>query len=265
MTVFWRYIRDRRRWLVGFGLGVLGGILISVAFYPSLKDQPSFDDYIESLPDWAKALVGSQGDLGLTSPAGYLHSQVFTQVLPILLLIFGISLGARAIGGSEDDGSLELMLANPITRSRVALERFASALAMMFAMGAWSTVLLLALSPPFGLLEGVSIPNLIGACLAATCLGAVHTAIAFSAGAALGGRGHAISIASVVGVGGYLLFGFVSANVLTFLRFLTPWWWYSSRNVVGLGLPPEAVVVPVIVSAVVAALGVWRFARRDLR
>jgi ABC-2 type transport system permease protein len=265
MTLFWRFFNDRRRYILLWALGLAGFLLLSVAFYPAFKEQPSFDELLKDAPEGLKALAGAQGNFSLSSPAGFLNSQVFTQVLPIALLIFGIGAGARAIAGAEGDGTLELILANPVTRRRVAIERYASAITQTVLLGLVATVTLLAFCPVFQLTDGLSIPNLLGACLACVCFALLHTSIAFAVGGVTGVRGQAIALPTVIAFGGFVAFGLVSGGILEPLRFVTPWWWYLSRNIVGQGLPPEAVVVPFALSVVFAAMGVLRFERRDLR
>jgi beta-exotoxin I transport system permease protein len=106
--------------------------------------------------------------------------------------------------------------------------------------------------------------NLIGACAAVTCFAMLHATIAFAVGAIMGGRGTAIAIGATVATGGFIVFGLVSGGVLRPLRFLTPWWWYLSRNILAQGVPPEAILLPLVLSAILAAAGVLRFEQRDL-
>ncbi|HYZ90767.1 MAG TPA: ABC transporter permease subunit [Actinomycetota bacterium] len=264
MTVLTRFLRDRRRSLGWWSLGVIGFVFMQLAFYPSFKNQPQFDDLFNDLPEGVKALIGASG-LSLREPAGYLHSQVFTTLLPIILLIFAIALGARAIGGSEDDGTIELLLANPVSRVRTAVERAAATAALVSALGAIATIGLIAVAAPFQLLEGVSVAKLVAACLAATSLALLHASIAYFVGAAFGGRVRAISVAATVAVAGYVLFGLVSSGVMRGARFASPWYWYLDRNIVAKGPGAEAIFLPLGLAVAFAAAGVWRFVPRDLR
>ena len=266
MTVLLRFVKDRRRALIGWSAGIAVFILFTVAFYPSFRDLPGFEDYLEDLPEAFRTLAGAHEDVLLTSPAGYLHSQLYGSMLPILFVVLGISLGARAIAGSEDDGTLELMLANPVTRGRVAMERYASAVAQLFGVGVVATVVTVVFSLPFGLMETpVTVASIGLATLGTVAIGVVFATVAFGVGAWFGGRGMTIGIAATLAVASYVLFGLVNAGIIEPARYVTPWWWYMSRNVVARGLPPESLWGPLAVSAAALVAGLWRFESRDLR
>ncbi|MGH2758686.1 MAG: ABC transporter permease subunit, partial [Actinomycetota bacterium] len=130
---------------------------------------------------------------------------------------------------------------------------------------ALTTVGVIALSAPFELLEGLSITDLVAAGAAVTSLVMLHASIAYVVGCAVGGRARALSVAAAIAVGGYVVFGLVSSGVIRGARFVTPWHWYLSRNVVAEGAGPEALLLPIGLSIALAALGVWRFTIRDLR
>jgi len=266
VIVFRRFLRDRRRSTLWWCVGLCGGVLLSIAFYPAIKAQGDvLDKTLKNLPKGLRAMAGAEGVVSLSSPPGFLHSQVFAQMLPIALLVLAIAVGARAIAGAEDDGTLELTLSNPVTRRRVAVERYFAAVATVLIVALASTIVLVGLAPVFQLREGLPIANLVGACGAVACLAILHATIAFAVGAIMGGRGMAIAIGSAVAAGGFIVFGLVSGGVLEPLRFVTPWWWYLSRNILARGLAPEAIVMPLAVSGVLFAIGVKRFEGRDLR
>jgi ABC-2 type transport system permease protein len=264
VIVLRRFLKDRRRLVLWWCVGLGAGVLLSIAFYPSFKQQgEALDRMMKDLPEGLKALAGAQGNVSLASPAGFLNSQVFVQVLPIALLVLAIGAGARAIAGAEDDGTLELLMSNPVTRQRVAVERYVGAILNVIIVALAASIVVVGLGPLFEL--DLPLSNMIGACGAVTCFAILHATIAFAVGAIMGGRGMAIAVGAAVGAGGFIVFGLVSGNVLEPLRLVTPWWWYLSRNILAEGLPPEAIGLPLAVSAVLFAAGVNRFARRDLK
>jgi ABC-2 type transport system permease protein len=185
--------------------------------------------------------------------------------LPLLLLIFGIGLGAGAIAGSEQDGTLELLLANPVTRQRVAVERYAASMALLAALSVVFMVGLLATGAPFGALQDVSLVGALAATVGAFGLGALHATIAFTTGAITGRRSHAVGAAAAIAVAGYLVQGLLGVSeALQLIRFVTPWHWYLGRNMLAQGIAPDAIVVPLLLSLVLFAVGVVLFDRRDL-
>ncbi len=267
MTVALRLVRDRAQGLLWWSLGVIGLVLLTVAFYPAIKDQgQALNDLLTTLPDAFKTAIGYDARIPLTSPPGYLNARLFAILAPVLALIFAIGLGAQAIGGYEEAGRMEPLLANPITRVRVALERYAATVVLLVGLVAVLAGAAVALSAPFGALEGVSLPGLIGACGAVGCLALLHGSVAFAVGAGTGRRASAIGAATVVAVTGYLIQSLQSlTDLLDPFRFVNPWHWYLQRNMLVDGVPAEAVIGPLAISAALLAAGVYLFRRRDLR
>jgi ABC-2 type transport system permease protein len=260
-----RLLRDRRRstlWWIG---GLLGLVFFTVGLYPSIRGQASFDQVIADLPEGFKALIGYEGTVPLTSPPGYLHARLFASLAPLVVLVFGIGAGAQAIGGSEDAGTLEPLLANPVTRDRIATERYLAIVALLILLVAVLTGALVVLGPPFGALDGVSLGGLLGACAGVFGIGLLHASLAFAVGAATGRRAPAIAVATAVAVAGYLVQSLLSlTDALRPLRVVTPWHWYLDRNMLAEGPSAAAILLPLLVSLPLFLAGWAAFRRRDL-
>ena len=266
MIVAARLVRDRRWSTLWWALGLVGLTLFTVALYPSIKGQPSIDELLADLPDAFRSAIGYDAAVPLSSPAGYLQARLFSTLAPLLAVVFGIGAGARAIGGSEEAGTLELLLANPVTRGRVLLERYLATFALLAGLVAVFAAALLMLGPPFGALEGVATADLLWACAAVYALGLLHGSLAFTIGAATGRRGVAVALATTVAVAGYLIETVLAAaGDLGTLRQLSPWHWYLDHNMLAEGAAPAAVLLPVATSAVLLVAGWVAFRLRDLR
>jgi len=260
-----RALHDRRRSLLWWAVGVVGLMAFTAAFFPAVEGEATFDDLVQDLPEAMKDLFGL-GEISLSSAPGYLHARVFSTLLPLVLLIFGIGVGARAIGGAEDDGTLELLLAQPVTRRRVLAERYAAMVALLVALGAVAAASLLAVAVPVDLLDGVSVPGLLAATVAATLLALLFATLAFTVGAVAGRRSTALGTATATAVATYLLHGVVGvSDAAHAVRFLSPWHWYAERNMLVEGIAPDALLVPPVLCAALLAAAVTVFDRRDLR
>ena len=265
MTVLRRSLADRKVSSLWWALGIAGMILASVALYPSVKGS-DVDEIVQDLPPAVQAMFGIEGGVSLGSAPGYLQARLFSSVLPVLFLILAVSVGAAAIGGAEEDGAIELLLSNPITRTRVAVERYLSLVAVMAAFDLLAMVGVLAMAPPVGALDDVSIGGLFAATGGAGALALLHGSIAFAVGAATGRRSPAIAGASAIAAAGYLAHGLLSAiDLPTAVRALTPWYWALHENMLVEGPNIESWLPALVLSLVVAGFGVAVFQRRDLR
>ena len=266
MTVARRFVLDRRRSFVWWAVGMVGVVAFTVALWPSVRGQQQFEDLVRDLPEGLKALFGSGEGIPFTSAPGYLHSRLFSTLFPLLLLVFGIGSGARAVGGSEEDGSLELVLAHPVTRARLVAERYGALALLVVGLTVAGLLAVLVVAPFVGLLDGVPLRRVLVAGLAVLGLALLHASLAFAVGCAFGRRGPALAVAGSVAVASYLLQSLIAAtDVLDVARFVSPWHWYLDRNLLVQDAAPAAIAVPLALAGALALAGGWLFLRRDLR
>lgn len=265
MIVLRRFMRDRRRSVIGWTVGTFLFFLLQNAFYPSFKDEPAFSTAFDDLPDSVQSLFGFSDAVPLTSAPGWVQGQVFS-LLPVLIVIFAVSLGVRALATSEEDGTLELLLSNPIERRRVAAERFGAFVALTFAVGLGSCLLTLATLPFLDLTDGVSMPGYFASALGVIGLGVLFGGLAFAIGAATGRRALALSIASGAAAVTYVFNGLAgSVEAAHPLRLVSPFHWFLGRNMLAQGVAVESLTLPFGLALVFVLLGGLFFLRRDLQ
>lgn len=260
-NVFTKSIREQRRSLLWWGLGLVALTAITVLYYPTIRNTPELNQMMENLPEGLRALIGGEGDL--VSAAGYLNSQLFALMVPLLFLIYAIALGAGAIAGEEERGTLDLLLAQPVDRRRLVLDKFAALASLVAALGVilWVAVWIGArlVELPIG-----------GGRLAAATLGAALMAILFGALAlALGGitgrRGVALGVGAAVAAGAYVLNGMAPlVDALAPLRRLSPFYYAIGADPLRNGLNLGHVAVLVVAMLVLVVAAVVAFDRRDV-
>lgn len=113
----------QRRWFIlWWCIAITALVAINLAFYPTFRDQAaSLEQSLSEIPDSAKALTTDTGEFA--SPVGFLSSQVFYLMLPMLLGIMAITLGSSLLAREEKDGTIELLLSRPISRSSLLLSK----------------------------------------------------------------------------------------------------------------------------------------------
>lgn len=259
--VFRRGVRDHRRALIAWCLGIAAYVAMIAAIFPSIESSPEFDELVESYPEALKALFGLDGG-SITSGAGYLDVELFSLMLPLLVLVLAIGSGARTFAGEEDAGRLEVLLSYPVRRSTAVLAKGAAVGVEILAACAAAGVTIALLDPVFGL--ELSVANLTTACVAIAVLGILFGWSALALGAAFPSRAAAIGVPAGIAAVSYLVGGLHSlADWLDPFRYLSPFWLVGTaplRN----GADLTGVLVVFAVASVVLLAGAWLVERRDL-
>lgn len=265
-TVVYWFARDRRRSTLLWTLGMVATVSLVAAFWPTVEGTTAFDDAIADLPASLRELFGVEEGVPMSSPQGYLGARLFSMTLPLLLVVFGIGLGAAAVAGSEEAGTLELLLAHPVSRRQVLWGRAAVVTGSVVGLTLVAAVATVVVGTPIGMLDGVDRSNLALAFVALGCLALLHTVVALVVGAVTGRHGMAVAVAAVLAVGGSVVEGLLAAAGWSGpLVWLSPWHWYLDRNLLVEGAPLVALVAPLVLSAVLLAVADRGFDRRDLR
>ena len=125
---------DRRGALLGWSAGISAYIAINILVYSSISGQAqALNKALDNLPAGAKALFGGSGDF--LSPVGYLNSKLYYLILPLLFIMLSVSLVRHLFSREEDNGTLELLLARPISRNTFLLAKLLTSLAVVFSVG----------------------------------------------------------------------------------------------------------------------------------
>ncbi len=236
-------------------------VLLVVAVYPSVRDNKSLDSIYGDLSPTAQALLGGSD---LTSPVGYLATQLFAFFLPAVLLVFAIGRGAGTVAGEEEEHTLDLLLAQPVRRRSVYAQKAVAVGLGVLALVIASWVPLVALDSAVQF--DLAVDRLGAICLQMALFCWAAGLLAQAVAATVGRR--AVGIAVTVGytVVSYIVYG-LSATVhpLTYLRPLTLWRWYLANDPLRSGVGTTEVLVLAGVCAAALAAGAAGFGRRDLR
>ena len=118
--------------ILGWGLsfGLVAAYLM-VLYRPILDQQEEYALIFEAYGDTMLAFFG--GGLDFVSPAGYLNF-VFFSYIPLVAGIFSLLAGSGLLASEEEKGTLDLILAHPISRSTYFFGRFIAFMAVSAAI-----------------------------------------------------------------------------------------------------------------------------------
>lgn len=254
-SVFMKSMRDQRWMVLGFGLGSALMAAVILGVYPS---------YRESLADFEvpPALMAVFGDIDLATADGFIMAEFFSWV-PVLLVVYAIIQGTAVLSGEESSGTLDLLLAQPISRLRLFIEK-----ALSIVVG---TLAIIALTLPGWLIPyaagdiDVALGRLLGATAAMAPLVLAFAGLSLLVGCLLPTRRDAATALTVIVVISYFSNSLGQAvGVLEPLRPVSPFFYFGAERVLVTGVDLAGMGVLLAIAVAAGGLAAIAFQRRDL-
>lgn len=259
--MFLKSLRDNRRGYLGWSVALTAVAAMYASFWPTLGQNPELTKAMDSYPQSLKEALNLQD---MSKPENYLGTSVFGLLVPILLAVFAIAAGTKAIASDEEAGTLDLVLAHPVTRVKLALQRLlAIATALTLITGLmWLVVTALRGPSEF---TSVSPGRILAVCVQLAFFGLFFASLAYAVGAWTGRKGLAIGAGAAVAVLAYLSDSFLpQVDGLKWIERFSPFEWYLGNEPLKNGISGTSLLIFAGLSAVFIALGTWRFNRRDV-
>lgn len=250
-------LRSRRTLIAGICAGLLFTSIGYLALYPSFDDQ--LQDLAADLPDAYKAFIG---DADIASPEGYIRSQVYSLIAPLLIAGACIAAGS-SLSRAERDQTLVVFAVQPLSRRQLA--------------GAWwGFVALVALICGLASFVGV----IIGGPLAGADVGVGRIALAtlpmLTFGLLVGS--FALLVSTLTGAPGMatglgwmaILVSFLANSLselidsLSWLSAISPWSWHGAGEAITGDFGGGSFVLLVAATALTAGAAIEAFRRRNL-
>lgn len=259
-SVLTKTLRDKRKTFLWWGLGVtLLLIWYSLMFSSIEGDLSGINQMMES--ELIKGLLGGSHDL--TTPEGWLGAELLPLLGPLIFIVFAVSFATSELTGEEEEGTLDLLLSNPISRTKVLVNKF---LAMVLGTTAMGVVFW------FGNIIGTSVANmgipflsLAQVSFSLVLLGLLFGTLALALGSLTGKRGVCVGVASAVGIASYLLNSM--AEIIQGLkpyRPLSVFHYYDGAEVLKTGINPTNAGILLASTVVLFLIGLYGFRRRDI-
>ncbi|MGV9667652.1 ABC transporter permease subunit [Nocardia niigatensis] len=215
-TVYLKCLRDERRGLIGWSLGIIALVLLESALWPSISHISGLQQILDNYPETLRELFAVDQ---FSSGAGFLNTELYSMLLPILFLVFAVSRGARGVAGDEESGALEVVLVTRVTPVRLLLEQAAVLLSGLVVLGVVLFAAVVACAAIFGMQVGVAAAAT--GSVAMVVLAAPFGGLALAVGAATGRRRTALAVTSVLAVATYVLYA--ASKMVDAVRPWGPW------------------------------------------
>jgi ABC-2 type transport system permease protein len=260
-NVFTKTVRDLRwpTFWVALGMGAMTGYF--ALLFPTYARIVDLNSILDKMGPAAKLLGASMGDA--STLIGFLHIELFSMILPALMVAFAAGMASGFTAGEESRGTIDVLLSYPVSRRRFVLEKTVAVVlgCIVSAAVVWVFAIVGAA------LSASDLPGdkLAAALVMVVLLGLAFGAIALAISAFTGNRGAAIGVAVALMVAMYLVDAL--ANIIDGLNAIRPlslFRYYMGgdplRN--GISLPDAGVLLAVAVAFLATSL--FLFERRDL-
>jgi ABC-2 type transport system permease protein len=262
-TILVRTLRSRGRGWMGWVIALVAIISLIIGVYPSLRTQPGLNEFLDQLPEFVRQITGLSQGLDFASAAGYVNARVMTTTLPVLFMIFFIGAGAQEIAGEERDGTLDMLLAQPVRRSRVLLEKYGALLVLLAGLLAAGLGATLALVAAVGMEVGAG--QIAGTALSVTLMALGYGTLSFAIGAYTGSRNAAVAVGAGVVLASYLLWGLAPmVSWLGWSQRLTLFFWAFAGQPIVNGVQGGNVALLAGIAAGLVGIALLGFRRRDI-
>ncbi len=243
-------------------------ISAAAIFYTAVLVGPMFNGLSSTLGELTSAmpdaLLRIVGGVDMSTPAGWYHAEVFSLVIPAAIGALTIMMGSRALAGEEDATTMDLLLVNPVTRSKVVVSKFVALVAMATLLG-FATFI----GTVGGVLLGgldLTIMNIAGASFQGAALAVLLGASALLGGAWTGRPKTAAYSGIAVGLVGFVMYSFLPVNEnLAVWAKLSPFYYYSDNLPLENGISWGYTGILFGVSLLLVGLASLAFERRDIR
>jgi ABC-2 type transport system permease protein len=254
-------VRAARRASLIWAVSIVALVVVTVAFWPSFRDQPELGNIVSGMP---QPLIDAFGLADFGTPAGFLRGNLYAVLVPLLLAVAAVILMNGQTATDEDAGRMEAYLAQPVSRAAVFGGRVVGVTAWLAGIGLLLFAGQLASDRLFGV--DIATDRIAPTVLLCLLLAALHAGVAAFVAGATGRPGVVLGVGMALAVASYVVQAlFPISDVLAPWRHLSPWDWALGGD--PLTQPTEvwryaALGVPAIAFAV---LGAILFTRRDVR
>ena len=248
-------LRLRARSITLAGIGLMAVAAITGALFPSFGETLGKVE----LPEGVGELLGG-GDFSTIT--GWLDTEIASVYGPLVVAGSAIAAAAATLAGEEERRILALVLAHPVSRTRLLLAKAAAIALEVAALGiACWLGLLISVALAGG---GIGPGHLAALALHLAFLALAFGALALALGGMSGRRAAAAGGAAAVAVAMYLVNGLAPVTT-DWLQYLSLFHYYEGNEPLRNGVDPGHLAVLGAVSALLLGIAAAGFRGRDLR
>lgn len=255
-NVFTKSLADRMTLVTLTGAGLFLMSMWMGPLYNSLED--SLEEMSANLGEGMMALFGD-----VATPAGFINAEMYSLFVPGFIIYVAVSSAARAFATEEENHSIGLLAANPLSRTAIAVQKAAAmvvhvlVVTVLCALGVWAGIEIAGLDVP--------VSNIAAVNLHMGLFGIAVGALAMLVAVLTGRRIISMVTAAAIVLIAYVWGSFApQTEQLEGLAVLSPWHWYFGTDPFTNGVAWGHAGLLALLALALLAAATWMFNRRDL-
>ncbi|MGI8313750.1 ABC transporter permease subunit [Halobacillus mangrovi] len=263
MNLFWREMKAHRKSLIIWCIGMILLIASGMGKYAGFSSSgQSMDELMGAMPESLKTITG-MGSFDLSLATGF-YGVLFLYMV-LLATVHAVLLGATIISKEERDKTAEFLFVKPVSRTKVIVTKMLAALTNVLVLTVVSAVTSLFMVGYYSDGEPY-IENVLVTIIGMLILQVLFLGIGTMVGASYKKSGKAATLSSAILLLAFLLSVAVDlSDALDGVKYVTPFKYFEADQVMyGGGLDPVLVGVSVVLVAILSALTLLFYRRRDL-
>ena len=253
--------RDHWRTLLAWSITLVALISIQMSIYPSIsKNKSALQQFLEAYPEAIRKIFRMED---YTSGPGFLGTELYSMMIPLILIAVGATWGAAATAEEEDEGTADILLTLPISRRRIMISKIAATITVITMLGLVAMANIVLLRSWVNM--EISASKLFAVTVSSVALGIFFSGIAFLVGSFSRRKGIAVGV--VTGIALITLLIYSLAALVTNFDAIMPynpvqWGLGQSPLINGLDLAGSLKLLGGSVALFVAAI--LKFDKKDI-
>lgn len=264
-VIFKRTLWDSRVGILAWGIGLGLLALAEILMFPTIRE--AFSGIADLLANpLYKAFLGEAADAAsFTTPAGFIAMYMLAFV-PLYMAVYAVILGLGVTSGEEERGTIDILLGTPIPRWQIIVEKFVAIvviLALILLINGVLAAIGVLITPA---MADMTLMRLLEGSIAMLPVTLVMSAFALLCATLLPSRNLAAGITGAVIIASYFVTNLstIAEAALGTVKQFSFYTYYSPLQIMQEGVVWPEFLILTVVAAVLVALSVFAFQRRDL-
>ena len=262
LAIIAKTLRDRWRSTLVWSAGLLSMISLELYIYPTvIKSSVAMKQYIDAFPEALKTIFRMEDYF---SGAGFLGTELFSLMIPLIFISVAAARGSSAVAGEVESGAADILFTLPISRAKILLSKLS---AMVLEVLFLSTLTVASIVIGARMVDmDISTSSLITATSASGLLALLFGAIALLAGSYTGKRGVATGVAITFAIAALLFYSLAPiVDTFDYLTPLNPMDWAINGNPLANGVAAISLVKLAILFIVISTSAIALLRKRDIK